>query len=326
LLAVIGIAGSYKTITGKHEKPAAFENVALLNALDKYTPKGANIWTDWDLGYQIQYYLNRGTYADGEFSDGEFYYYLSFPLASDNLRVAANFMRFYNTHGKEGMNTLYQAFSGVERAFEFLKIVLSSRPSEAKAWLQTQQRDGTLPETASLNSAEEWTAYLFPRQSDDIYLFIHYKMTQTAAWFKQGNSDLKTGLTKGLPLFLTFNALNERGGQIKNNQISLNTKTGMANYFNQPRYFQSLSTFDGVKTLEKTFPKPGRMYGKKDDRFAFQWDKTNGFGAAMSKEMANTTLVKLYLLQEKSPHFEPVLINTPAYQIWKVTGNAYEIE
>ncbi|MBC6399998.1 MAG: hypothetical protein GDA51_05500 [Ekhidna sp.] len=46
----------------------------------------------------------------------------------------------------------------------------------------------------------------------------------------------------------------------------------------------------------------------------------------MSKEMANTTLVKLYLLQEKSRHFEPVPINTPAYQIRKITGNAYETE
>jgi hypothetical protein len=46
----------------------------------------------------------------------------------------------------------------------------------------------------------------------------------------------------------------------------------------------------------------------------------------MSKEMANTTLVKLYLMQEESKHFEPVSINTPQYRVWKITGNACEIE
>ena len=65
---------------------------------------------------------------------------------------------------------------------------------------------------------------------------------------------------------------------------------------------------------------------KKDSRFVFQWNKKIGFGAAMSKEMSNTTLVKLYLSQEKSPHFTPIIINTPQYQIWKITGNAYDIE
>ncbi|MBC6400000.1 MAG: hypothetical protein GDA37_03120 [Ekhidna sp.] len=326
LIAVIGIVANYKTITDGHEKPSAFENTHLLNALDKYTPKDANIWTDWDMGYQIQHYLNRGTYADGEFSDGEFYYYVSFPLAAENPEVSANFMRFYNKRGKEGMTTLYDTFSGVEQTFEFLKTVLAYSPSAAEEWLQTQQQKGMLPEAPDLTGTEEWISFLFPEQSEDIYLFIHYKMTQTAAWFKQGNSDLKTGLTKGLPLFLTFEALNEQGSQIKNNQISLNTKTGTAKYFNQPRYFQSLSTFNGVETVKKTFPKPRRMYAGKDDRFIFQWNKKKRFGAAMSKEMANTTLVKLYLLQEKSRHFEPVFINTPKYQIWKITGNAYETE
>lgn len=326
VIVIIGVFSNYETITNKYEKPAAFENVALLNALNKYTPKDANIWTNWDLGYQIQYYLDRGTYADGEFDDGEIYYYVSFPLASENLSVSANFMRFYNKRGTEGMTTLYDAFSGIEKTFEFLKIVLSYSPLEAKEWLQIQQQNGVLPMTIHLDSTEKWVSYLFPKQSDDIYLFIHYKMLQTVAWFKQGNTDLKTGLTKGMPLFLTFNSLYEQGSQIKNNQISLNTKTGVAKYFNQSRYFQSLSAFNGVETIKKTFPMSNQINAKKDNRFVFQWNKKIGYGAAMSKEMANTTLVKLYLLQEKSPHFEPVFLNTPGYQIWKVKGNAYEVE
>ena len=319
LIAIIGIVSNYKTITNKYEKPAAFENVALLTALEKYTPKGSNIWTDWDLGYQIQYYLDKGTYADGGFSDGDISYYASFPLAVDNLAVSANFMRFYNKYGIKGMNTLYDSFLGVENTFSFLRKVMSLSPSKAEEWLIIQQQNALLPKTDQIISPQQWVSFLFPKQSSDIYLFIHYKMTQTASWFKQGNSDLKTGQTKGLPLFLSLNSLREQGSQIKNNQISLNTNTGIAKYSNQQKYFQSFSTFNGSETTTKTFGKRANS-----ENFVFQWNKKVGFGAAMSKEMANTTLVKLYLLQQKSPYFKPVFINTPQYQIWKITGNAYD--
>ena len=327
VIIIIGIASNYKKITNKSEKPAAFENVASLTALEKFTPEHANIWTDWDLGYQIQYYLNRGTYADGGFSDGEIHYYVSFPLASDNLAVSANFMRFYNKNGIKGMNILYESFSGVENTFNFLNKILSLSPSKAEEWFIAKQKRGQLPKATDLTTSKQWVSFIFPKQSDDIYLFLHYKMTQTASWFKQGNSDLKTGKTIGLPLFLSFSSLKEQDSQIKNNQISLNTKTGVANYFNQKRYFKSLSTFNGIEANSKSFSKPPRTTfknGVKDDRFVFQWNKKNGFGAAMSQEMANTTLAKLYLLQEKSPYFQPVSLNTPQYQIWKVTGNAYD--
>ncbi len=328
IIIIVGITSNYKKITQKYAKPATFENVSLLTALEKSTPKNSNIWTNWDLGYQIQYYLNRGTYADGEFSDGEIYYYASFPLAADNLAVSANFMRFYNKHGIKGMRTLYESFSGVENTFKFLNIIFSLTPLKSEQWLIRQQQNDLLPKAKDLATPKQWVSFLFPKQSDDIYLFLHYIMTQTASWFKQGNSDLKTGKTIGLPLFLTFDHLKEQGSQIRNNQISLDTNTGVASFLNQKRYFfQSLSTFNGIEANTKSFSKPTQIISKsaKDD-FVFQWNKKVGFGAAMSKEMANTTLTKLYLLQQKSPHFEPVLINTPQYQVWKITGNAYEIE
>ena len=323
-IVLIGLLSSLKVITDDYQKTAAYDNKVLLKALDKYTPKDANIWTDWDLGYQIEYYLNRGTYADGEFSDGEIYYYNTFPLAVDNLAVSANFMRFYNKHGIKGMKTLYEAFSDVQPAFIFLRNVLALKPAEAEQWLATQEKNKLLPKVGDLVSPKQWVSFLFPIESKDIYLLIYYKMTQTASFFKQGNSDLNTGKTIGLPLFLTFDFLQQQGSQIKNNQINLNIFSGVANYMGQQKNFQSLSTFDGEQTTTKTFSNPS--LNNPDENFVFGWNQKIGFGAAMSKEMANTTLIKLYLLQEKSPYFEPVVINTPQYQIWKITGNAYEIK
>ncbi|WP_422105023.1 STT3 domain-containing protein [Winogradskyella sp.] len=321
IIAIIGIASNYKTITHNYLKPAAYESIALLNAMDQHIPEGANVWTDWDLGYQIQYYLKNGTYADGDVSDGELFYYVAYPLAADNLAVSANFMRFYNKHGIEGMNTLYGAFSGVVNTFNFLNNIFSLSPKQTEQLFVREQDNGKLPKANGLNTPKEWVSFLFPRESEDIYVFFYYKMTQTAVWFKQGHSDLNTKKTVGLPLFLTFNNLQERGNKIGNGQIILDKKTGIANYGKQKRYFQSLSTFNGIDS-ETTFFESGNSKTS-DNRFVFQWNKSIGFGAAMSKEMANTTLVKLYLLQEKSQYFEPVDLNTPNYQIWKITGNAY---
>ncbi|UOY05339.1 dolichyl-diphosphooligosaccharide--protein glycosyltransferase subunit STT3 [Muricauda sp. SCSIO 64092] len=325
IIVLIGVFSTYGTITKKYEKAAVFENRALLDALENNTLAQSNIWTDQDLGYQIQYYLDRGTFLDGGFSP-ELSYYLYFPLAVEDLSLAANYMQFYSVHGPQGMRDLYALFPSISETFLFLGHVLSQTPEKAAQWLRTGQRNGRLPKTDKFTTVEEWLSFLYPEQKKDMYLFMYYKMTQTASWFKQGHSDLETGKTMGLPLFLTFTGLKERGQEITNHQISLDTRSGTANYLNQKRYFQSLSTFDGIRANSKTFPAQTSLQGTADNRFVFQWNKNAGFGAAMSKEMANTTLVKLYLLQQESLYFEPVSIHTPAYQIWKIKGDVYERE
>lgn len=325
-LVLAGILSNYSTITDNFVKPAVADNITLLDALKKNTAEAANIWTDWDLGYQIHHYLDRGTFADGEFIDGEIYFYLSYPLAANNLAVAANFIRFYNQHGIAGMHELYALFSGVKNTFTFLDKILSFTPAQAEEWLG--KRKNLLPQTKKMTTSKQWVLFLFPEKEEDIYLFLHYKMSQTASWFKQGNVDLKTGKTKGLPLFLTFSNLKEEEGIIKNNQININSTNGIGNHINGTHYFQHLLTYDGVHSKKKVYA-PSALHlrrnnstGEEEDtRFAFQWNKKNGFGAAMSQEMANTTFAKLYLQEKKSPYFEPVSLRTPQYQVWKITGN-----
>ncbi len=72
-IVALGIYSSYPAITYKLAKPAVWENRQLLDQLKKHTPADANIWTNWDLGHQIHYYLDRSTFADGQFSDGEMF-------------------------------------------------------------------------------------------------------------------------------------------------------------------------------------------------------------------------------------------------------------
>ena len=324
IIIAIGFFSNYTTITKGIEKPAAYDNIVLLDGLKKYTPDESSIWTDSDVGYQIQYYLDRSTFADGEFLDGELYYCLYYPLAADNLALAANYMQFYGTHGIQGMHQLYSIFSGVEETFTFLKGVLSLNPKEAELWLMKRQESNNLPKTDHLTNVKQWLSFLYPSPSKDIYLLIHYKMTQTASWFKQGNVDLKTGESKGVPLFLTLSNLKEINQRIENNQININTINGIGDYVNKTKHsFQSILTYDGNKSEIKTYRTP-RTFDKKDDRFVFQWNKKIGFGVIMSQEIANTALVKLYIQNERSSYFEPIVLNTPAYQIWKIHGGVYE--
>ena len=320
-LVALGIGSNYRAITDKVTEPAPSRNIPLLNALQKNTTEKSSIWTNWELGYQVHYYLDRGTFADGEFSDGELYFYLSYPLATAKLSVAANFIRFYHEHGIEGMQTLYELFPSEAYTFSFLEKVLSLTPMQAAQWL-TKKRS-LLPKTEKFATPKQWILFLFPKQAKDIYLLLHYRMSQTAFWFKQGNSDLKTGKTKGLPLFLAFRNLKEQNGIIQNNEIAISLQNGIGKHTTGAKHFQHILTYDGVQPETKTYPRQAIDNGKRDERFVFQWNKQVGFGAAMSQEMANTTFVKLYLQQQNSPYFEPVSLNTPHYQLWKVKGNVY---
>jgi len=324
-ISILGVYSNHKRILSKLEKPpAAYDNIALLNALKKYSPENANIWTNWDIGYQVNYYLDKKTYADDGFSDGEIFYYLYFPMYVDNLAVAANFMRFYSVQGKKGIHKLYKVFSNEVTTFLFFKNIFQRSPQEAKKWLQTLEQKNQLPKVDSLTNADQWVLFLYPKNAEDIYLLLHEKMSQTASWFKQGGLDLKSKKEKGLPLFLQLKNLKKQGDKIKNDQIALNTRTGESVYNGaQKNYFQSITTFKNPDVETVTFNKNKT---KTKNRFVFNWIQNNGYGAIMSQEMANTTFVKLYMQHEKSVHFQPVLLNTPEYQIWKIPGNTYEIE
>jgi hypothetical protein len=283
------------------------------------------------LGYQIQYYLDRGTYADGEFEDGELRYYLYYPLAVQNLSLSANFMKFYNTHGMEGLQELYVHFPNIPDAFNFLEQILALKPAEAKKILEQKKQEGILPKLDTLSTIDEWLTYLYPQNEDGIYLFLYYKMTQTAAWFTQGHTDLKPGKTTRLPLFLALNGLTEKGGLVQSNQIKIDTTSGSALYMDGAKHsFQYLLSYSNGEAHKLNYSLAGKLLPKNkrnstnDKRFAFQWNKQNRFGAVLSKEMGETTLAQLYLQNKGNEYFEAVDIKAPMYQLWKVNGDVYK--
>ena len=145
-------------------------------------------------------------------------------------------------------------------------------------------------------------------------------MTQTASWFKQGNSDLITGKTKGMPLFMVFKNMKEEKGRIKNSQININMNSGVADYMNSKRNFKSITSYYKDKDPSKL--EFGNKQTTNSKSFEFKWNKNTGVGAAMSQEMANTSLVKLYFSNKGNDYFEAIHMKSPIYQIWKIKADS----
>ncbi len=313
------VKANYKTITHKLNKLAVFENRILLDELNNNTEQNSNIWTNWDLGYQVHHYLNRGTFADGELTNaGELLYHLSFPMATTDFRLSANFMNFY---GARGMRDIYTAFGDKLKGLHFIKTVLSLTPKEAKLYLE--QHEAELPVIANISSINDWLAYLYPTQERKTYLFLHQKMLQTVFWFKQGNTDLKTGKIVGLPLFMPFFNMKQESGMLKSNEAIISLANGFGQFKpNTKQSFQSILLYDGIKSTVKKYPNPSGN-SLNDQRFVFQWNKPLSFGAAMSLEMSNTVFNKLYMQTPNTAHFKAVKLNAPLFQIWEVTPDRY---
>ncbi len=217
---------------------------------------------------------------------------MSFPLAADNLALSANFMRFYSQHGVSGMKILYQATGSEIKAFEFLKQVLSKKPDNAKKIIATKLKNNTI-KSDDLTTIEQWLSFLYPKQRQDIYLFLHQRMLKTVSWFKQGNIDLKSGETIGLPFFLGFNNLQEDFSQIKNKEIKVNKRKGIINTYSGgiSHFLSHILIYDNGKSRIIRFPNV--QYSA--NNFVFEWNKNLGYGAVMSKAMSNTTFNKLFM-------------------------------
>ncbi|SMN11359.1 Oligosaccharyltransferase PglB [uncultured Candidatus Thioglobus sp.] len=315
----LGLYSSYSPNTFSMAKPAILqlEYLPLLRQLNAHTPADSYIWTSWDMGYPIHYYLDKNTFADGQFSDGEKLYYLHFPLAADNLALSANFMRFYSEQGVAGMKTLYQATGGEVEAFRLLKEVLSKKPKQAKKII-ARKLPNLSATSADLTTVEQWLSFLYPKQNKAIYLLLHQRMLKTVTWFKQGNTDLATGKEVGLPFFLGFENLLEDSTGIQNDKIIIDRQKRTITD-KSTKVSQSLSHLLTRDNNGSKITRFARL--KRQQYFAFEWDKTSGYGAVMSNELSKTSLNKLFMRKKKSDYFQAISLKSPAYQIWKVQGD-----
>lgn len=318
----------YPRLTDKLNIPSVHENRLILDRIDELTEPSANVWTSWSVGYQIRYYLERGTYADGGLSNGaELLYYLSLPFATKNLQLSANFIQFY-THSD--IQRLYPLFKDTPTAIRFLKEMLSRPPKATGKKISQLLNADQLNTTAGLTTQDEWLKYLYPEQTQPIYLLLHQKMLQTVSWFKQGNIDFNTKKTIGLPLYLPFSNMKKNEDFIVNDEMVIHTGKGLA----KDRQ-GSMHSFSAIKECRKGrcstqyYSKDGKKISRRqvdpgDDRFQFHWNADQQAGVVLSKEMAKTAFIKLFEKTSSTQQFELVQMQLPLFQLWRVKADRYE--
>lgn len=325
LLIIFSLNKNYDTIVKGYAKPAAFDNIHLLNAVNSFTPEGSLVLSNWDIGYQIRYYLERFTFTDGELADrADILYYSTLPLATNDFAFSANFINFYIS--KSGvMEQIYSIYPDKNEAFIFLRNILKNKPSEAYKVLSDLNTQNQLRFSENLANVDAWMTFLYPPSKRDVYILLHQRMLQTMSWFKQGNIDLNLMETKGMPLYLQLENLKQNGNIIANNQIKIDVSTGISMFQNQSRQdFARILSIGNNGILDSKEFKMASGGSTIDNRFHFHYNLNNGYGVALSKEVGESVFHRLYMIGEQTAYFEPIKLQQPLYQIWKVKADTWE--
>ena len=262
-------------------------------------PKDAAIWADWSHGYPLLYHANRGTFADGAYHSGRMLFVLSFPLAVESPRVAANFIRFFTQRGMEGLQTINKHANGDwDKTVLLVKRFFYAGPEGALAALHSSG-------VQTPKNQKKWLEFLFPPERRPVFVLLDYDKIRTP-WFKFGSWNFKS--SSG-PNFAhePFLSLQRNGHRIINNQFQLDTKQGIARY-------------RGNEFVLKQINIPGTGIRKlRESGFTFELHESKNWGILMDDQVLNSVGRKLYGGQlNHNPWFKSVINNLPLYGVWKV--------
>ncbi len=155
--------------------------------LKKQTPDNGVIWSTWGKGYLINYWGRRATLSDGAIHSGQLSHYLYWPLAQDDLRFAANFMKFFSVRGQKGIADFRSYFKLSEKeALRRIYQILSEEQSTSQVLLD--EALGALT-TGDKRSAADWISFFFPELERPVYLLLHKRMLFSNWWYWYGTWD-----------------------------------------------------------------------------------------------------------------------------------------
>ena len=273
--------------------------VTAMKKIKTVAPEDSAIWADWSHGYPILYHSDRGTFADGAFHSGRMLFVLSLPLATDNPRFAANWIRFFPRRGNEGLDEINRRIDGDwDKTIHFFRQVFSAGPRDSIALLK---KFGV----TSGRSQAQWLEYLFPSERRPVYVFLDYDKIRTP-WLRFGLWNFAEG--RG-PQFAhePIIGLRREGDLILNNRFELNTSTGIVKYNNSDIPIRQLLVHGrGVRQMHKR-------------GFTFEYFEKEGWGMLMDDNVLPSVGRKLFSKRlNNSPWFKPVIDSLPYYGLWKV--------
>jgi len=156
--------------------------------IKEQTPDDAVIWSTWGKGYRINYWARRATISDGANHSGKLSHYLYWPLAQENMRFSANFIKFFSMRGQRGIAE-FRRRTGLneEDALKLIHEILSENP--AKAQSLCNNLSGYSYKNKEQN-VFDYFSFFFPVSSRPVYLFLHQRMLFSSWWYWYGTWDI----------------------------------------------------------------------------------------------------------------------------------------
>ena len=319
-ILLISSGGAAKTISGLGKRvprrlPVLFD---AMKKIEKKTPEDAVVWTSWGHGHPLVYYGQRGTIADGMHHSAELQYILYVPMATDDFRLAANWISFYIANGSDG----FRKFNGMVgngegdwgRGIPAIQRLFAAGVAGSRKLLIKEFH-------FSQNEVEETLRFLFPGNARPVYLFLDY-LLPTQAWFKIGRWDLTKRQGPGRYVYMALNGVKIgkdrkiRGGS-KYGKIELDPIKGMVTAGRKTLPLITLNLHNGKRVNSKKYKR------KKGLTASIFLPGRNGVLA--DTRTADTILTKLfYEYTYNRRYFELVDMSAPFYSLWKVRGDRYQ--
>ncbi len=294
--------------------PVLFE---AMKEIAEKTEEDAVIWASWGHGHPLLYYGQRGVVADGIFHNAELQYVLSFPLACDDFRLAANWISFYVAHGAQGLRKANKLFGAHEqdwvKGMKALQGFLTVGVHGSRKIFRSQYH-------LAPGEIEENLQWLFPETQRPVYLFLDYLLLNQA-WFTLGRWDLASRSGPGKMVFVPLRRVadNEEGkieGISEIGKVSIDVNSGQLQTGGRTVSLGVLKIHDGKKVNATSYTSHSKLLAE-----VFLPGR---IGVLADQQTANTILVKLYYEYTYNRRFfSPIDVGRPHYGIWKVSGERY---
>jgi len=284
------------------------------NYIKENTSENAVIWMWWDLGHPMIYWTERAAISDGANHGGENSVYNALPFATDNYRLAANFIQFYVAHGIDGVREFNRSTGkNTYESFELLKNILKDGPEKA---LNDYQLYG-LNNGQNKKQKDEWLTFLFPHLNRPVYLFIDYRLAEVPYWWYWfGTWDIRKheGVhSRYIPFYSVI--LNEKGIYAED-QVYANLSSGRIILPEIEKNLNQINLYS-VNGLDDS-----KVYIPESSAYLEVFADAR-FAALQRKDIAESVFNKLFLRHERTNFFKAVRLVTPIYQIYEVNGESY---
>ena len=259
--------------------------------LDKISDAKDYTLTWWDYGYPIWYYSNTNTLIDGGKHNND-NFIISKIMQTSSPELAANLSRL-----------------AVETYVDSNYSIVSD------TLFKNEKKDQVDPNL--LLSELENGAYILPKKTRDIYLYLPFRMLNifpTVAVF--GNLDLTTGKAERKIVFYPAYAVQNAQGKIKlNNGIVFDSKKGQITLGKQKKdvkfFIGTQNTKDGKVQLQS------QLYHV-DGEFAVVYMKSYNRFVVMDMETFKSMYVQMFILGKYDKKLFELVVSSPYSKIYKL--------